>query len=470
MSRITGTGREAAQRTAIRAVIAACTLSLAVEESRTAIVEYFPNSGLLQLDNTGINYVPTLGSLDVYIQQWPASISLNTLSDWTSATYNTNTTKHIEWAGNIGNSSDELAAGVYSLTTLPTNWGNANFGNSLDYRGVTYNQGPNNTQGAVLFGDIQGQGGPATAASTVQIERTVPSENDWTGPASGAGPRPGNWTLAASPSVNRVPIPTDTASFINPALAGTISFSGSQTAANLWFNSASPYTIGTSAGSVLSLSSSAVIWIDAGLHSVAAPLALAGSLTVNAEPAPIVSSASAGVTLSGRITGSGALVKMGPGVLVLANSANNNSYSGNTVISAGTLSLANDGNFGAGTTISLGNATLDFSAPTSSSRSIVLAGAGSTIQADSGTVVLSGPFSGSGGWTKAGAGTVAISNAASSFTGGTTIAAGTLQLLASSVLSTTGVVTIAGGAGLGYQCEEPVAQSNTRRRHGAEQK
>jgi autotransporter-associated beta strand protein len=430
--------------------IAALACLLLPQETRSAVVEYFPNSGLLQLDNSGVNYVPTLGSVEVFIQQMPPSITLNPVSDWTPVSFSSSSDKHIEWAGNIGNASDALAAGVYPLTTLPTNWGNSNFGNALVSRGLTYNQGPNNTQGSVLFGDILGEFGPATSSSTVVIERAVPSENDWTGPAAGDWATGGNWTLAASSSVHRTPISADTASFINPSLAGTITFSGAQTAGNLWFNSASPYTIGTSPGSVLNLGSSAAIWIDAGLHTVAAPLSLAGSLTVDAEPATIAAPNSAGITLSGRITGSGALIKSGPGILVLANSANNNSYGGDTVISAGTLSLAADGNLGSGTTVTLSNATLDFTAPGSSSRTISLTGSGNnTIQIDSsGTVALSGPLSGSGGLVKTGLGTLGISNTTSNFAGGVTVSAGTLQLLASSSLPTSAPISLASGASL----------------------
>jgi len=67
------------------------------------------------------------------------------------------------------------------------------------------------------------------------------------------------------------------------------------------------------------------------------------------------------LTLSGQITGYGALTKMGLGTLVLANS--NNNYPGGTVISAGTLSIGAPGALGSGPITFTGlspNTTLQF--------------------------------------------------------------------------------------------------------------
>ena len=105
------------------------------------------------------------------------------------------------------------------------------------------------------------------------------------------------------------------------------------------------------------------------------------------------------VTLASAITGTGALTKAGPGMLILGGT---NSYTGGTTVSGGTLQ---------GTTASLqgnilNNATVNFS------------------QTGNGT--YAGTMSGSGGLVKSGAGTVILSGA-NSYTGGTTVSAGTLQ-------------------------------------------
>ncbi|WP_201314939.1 autotransporter-associated beta strand repeat-containing protein [Dyella sp. EPa41] len=104
-------------------------------------------------------------------------------------------------------------------------------------------------------------------------------------------------------------------------------------------------------------------------------------------------------TYSGSLSGTGALVKAGTGTLVLTGA---NSYTGGTTISAGTLQ---------GDTTSLvgditNNAALVFNQSTDGS--------------------FSGGISGNGSVTKLGTGTVTLAGA-NSYTGGTTIAAGAIQ-------------------------------------------
>ncbi|MGA2256425.1 MAG: autotransporter-associated beta strand repeat-containing protein, partial [Thermoguttaceae bacterium] len=154
-----------------------------------------------------------------------------------------------------------------------------------------------------------------------------------------------------------------------------------------------------------------------------------------------------GLTVSGQITGNSSLIKIGPGILYLSNT--NNTYNGNTSITGGTLSAAGPGSLGASGSVTISNATLDFSGPATFARNILLSGSGAnTIQADNGVLTLSGTISGSGGLTKSGIGTLAIVGSSNSYGGGTTVLVGTLQLQGAKTLSSTSALTVAGGASL----------------------
>lgn len=110
------------------------------------------------------------------------------------------------------------------------------------------------------------------------------------------------------------------------------------------------------------------------------------------------------VTFSGLISGSGAVSQIGTGMTVLTA---NNTYTGATTISAGTLQLGNGGVTGSVVGDIIDNSVLVFD------RSNVM--------------ILPGVISGTGTVTQAGTGTTALTGN-STYTGGTTISAGTLQL------------------------------------------
>ena len=320
---------------------------------------------------------------------------------------------------------------VYSLVQLAPGLGNSAFG----FSSGRVSDGPGNTLGAVSFSDTTG----TSWSDLVNIYVSVPSQINWTS-SSGSWGTSGNWTVPGG-STHRVPLSSDTPSF-NTA-GGTVTLNGSQTVGSLWFNSTNSYTIAPGSG-VLSLSNTgnAYIWVDAGSHTIAAPLSISGSLTVDTEPA-----ASTVLTVSGQISGNSAVIKLGPGMLYLSNT--NNTYNGNTSISGGTLVAAGGGSLGASGSVTISNATLDFSGPGTFSRNISLSGSGAnTIQADAGIMTLSGTISGSGGLSKTGIGTLAVSNSGNSFSGGTNVLAGTLQLKAAKALSSTSAVTVYSGASL----------------------
>ncbi len=109
-------------------------------------------------------------------------------------------------------------------------------------------------------------------------------------------------------------------------------------------------------------------------------------------------------TFSGLVSGTGSLAQIGTGTTILTA---NNTYTGGTTISAGTLQLGNGGTSGGIVGNVTDNGTLAFN------RSDV--------------VTFPGLVSGTGSLAQIGTGTT-ILTANNTYTGGTTISAGTLQL------------------------------------------
>ncbi|SEG97713.1 outer membrane autotransporter barrel domain-containing protein [Variovorax sp. NFACC29] len=133
-------------------------------------------------------------------------------------------------------------------------------------------------------------------------------------------------------------------------------------------------------------------------------------------------------TLSGTISGTGALVQSGPGTTILTA---DNSYAGGTVISAGTLQLGNGGTSGSIAGNVLNNATLAIN------RSDAL--------------TLSGTISGTGSLIKEGAGTTTLT-AANSYGGGTALKQGRLNVGNSLALGT-GALAMDDGTTLGFAAD-----------------
>jgi fibronectin-binding autotransporter adhesin len=130
------------------------------------------------------------------------------------------------------------------------------------------------------------------------------------------------------------------------------------------------------------------------------------------------------VTFSAPISGFGAVKQIGAGTTILAA---NNSYSGPTLISAGTLQVGNGGTVGA-----LGNS----SGITDNSKLVF-------DRSDS--ISYSGPISGTGSLLKIGSGTVTLGGT-NSYVGVTTISNGTLALGASGFISNSAAIVVNGGA------------------------
>lgn len=126
-------------------------------------------------------------------------------------------------------------------------------------------------------------------------------------------------------------------------------------------------------------------------------------------------------TVSANLTGSTSYTKAGAGAVTLSG---NNTYTGSTVVNAGTLTAGSNKAFSTGTlTVNVG-ATLGVGAGVTLANNITLNG-GALVTANGGT--LSGALSGSGSMTKTGSGILTLSGS-STFTGGTIVQGGTLRV------------------------------------------
>lgn len=120
------------------------------------------------------------------------------------------------------------------------------------------------------------------------------------------------------------------------------------------------------------------------------------------------------------------LTKDGDGLLILSD---NNSYTGGTIINAGTLSISSDANLGnASGALTINGGTLETTGTFASTRPLIVNAAG-TLMVDDGTLTtLGGNLSGTGPLTKTGGGTLTLSGDNQAFTGGIDLTAGQMNV------------------------------------------
>ena len=133
-------------------------------------------------------------------------------------------------------------------------------------------------------------------------------------------------------------------------------------------------------------------------------------------------------TLSGQISGNGAITKNGTGTLTLNGS---NNYSGNTTINAGTVVIGNSTGLGASGNITFGGGTLQYGSGITTDISTRIKNSGSAIliHTNNNDITFAGTLdsSNSGGLTKNGTGTLTLAGN-SNYSGNTTINTGTVLI------------------------------------------
>jgi fibronectin-binding autotransporter adhesin len=136
--------------------------------------------------------------------------------------------------------------------------------------------------------------------------------------------------------------------------------------------------------------------------------------------------ASMTATIASNLTGATQLEKTDLGTLVLSGT---NSYTGGTLITAGTLRVSNDANLGDATgAIGFDGGTLNTTTDITSSRNVGLTGTGNILTAAGTTLSLTGLVSGTGALTKSGTGTLVLSGDSSGYTASTSVVGGTLAV------------------------------------------
>jgi filamentous hemagglutinin family protein len=184
-------------------------------------------------------------------------------------------------------------------------------------------------------------------------------------------------------------------------------------------------TTGTAA--TLTLSAANKIDIDA-----------AANISSSADALHLVLDAGGGTgTFSSVFSGSGSLTKTGAGTMVLVN---NNTYSGTTTISAGTLQIGAGGTVG-----TLGSGAVTNDAALSINRSDAL--------------TVANAISGAGNLAQIGTGTTTLTGS-NTYTGTTTISAGTLQIGAGGTAGTLGSGAVTNDAALSINRSDALTVTN----------
>lgn len=201
--------------------------------------------------------------------------------------------------------------------------------------------------------------------------------------------------------------------------SGVINFTGQGASADIAISASGGISLDH--GAVMGLSG-AGISLSGQTINLASDITMGGGmLTVNAASTGLV---------SGAISGSGGLASTGQGILTVAG---NNTYSGQTVVNAGTLQIGNGTSGSIATSspvIVASGATLSFDEVDGATFTKAIANAGTVSFAQAGSLAVSGNISGAGAVVQAGSGTTVLSGA-NIYTGSTTVSNGALDLTGS---------------------------------------
>jgi fibronectin-binding autotransporter adhesin len=182
-------------------------------------------------------------------------------------------------------------------------------------------------------------------------------------------------------------------------------------------------------------------------------------VATKASPGPVEvrvgdgGAASAGwsASIANVIAGTDGLQKTGAGTLELTGA---NTYTGGTLVKAGTLSVASDaalGNASGALTLDGGALKVTGSTFSTLSRGVTLGSGGGTFDVDSpfNTLEVTSAVGGAGALVKTGVGTLTLASA-NTYAGGTAVNVGTLNAMVSGALGT-GPVAVNGGGGLVFR-------------------
>jgi len=218
-------------------------------------------------------------------------------------------------------------------------------------------------------------------SGVISVVSTGPVVAAWNLSGGGSWTSAENWLGGIPNSIGaRASFGSATGLVNSPA---TVTVNGAKTVGTIIFDSVSTYQVTGGAADPITLDNglaTPAISVLAGSHTLAAPLVLTADTDLS-------TAAATALTLSGDISGADGLAVAGAGVVILTG---NNTYSGATTISAGTLKV------GAGASGSLGsgavtdNALLIFDRTGTLTVANAIMGTGTVTNAGSGTLNLDG--------------------------------------------------------------------------------
>ncbi len=341
----------------------------------------------------------------------------------------------IEGGGSNGNTySGDISDGTNGFTTAITQTsGFVEFTNANTYSGGTNLQG-----GTIGLGNSNALG---TGALTMSDGTTLRAD-------ASALTLGNSVTLNGSDTI-------DTNGFVL-TLSGVISGTGSLTILSedtLTLSNANTYSGGTI---LQTFASTIVVGNNTALGTGTLSMGSQTTLQAGASGLTLANSVTLGgfdtldtngnaLTLSGVISGTSSLTKIGSGTLILTNT---NTYSGTTTLRTGTLTVGNSSALGTGTLNMRSGTTLRAGAPGLTLANSMILGGTETLDTNGNALTLSGVVSdsGTGSLTKIGAGTLTLSNA-NTYSGGTILQNGMLAVGNNASLGT-GTLTIDDGTTL----------------------
>jgi outer membrane autotransporter protein len=341
----------------------------------------------------------------------------------------------------VGNNVSVIDTGTNTVVanvavgTSPIFPGICSNGNALLASGLTFTARTSGALACTLASGVSGASGPVFTGGTLQIAgANITSSLPVTLQSQGG-------TIDTNGNSATLSGPISGPGTLVKVGAGTLTLTGNNS-----YQGGTALNAGTLAvGSNTALGPGTLTFADGTtLQAAANGLTLANAMTLNG--AGTVDSQGNALALSGPLSGTGSLVKIGAGTLTLTG---NNSYQGGTALNVGTLAVGSSNALGTGALTFANGTTLQAAATgLTLANAMTLNGTG-TVDSQGNALALSGTISGSGTLTKIGAGTLTLTGS-NSYQGGTALNAGTLAVAADNNLGNTAGVLAFGGGTLQY--------------------